>query len=647
MSLLKVSVAAATLFLGSVSAQAESNILFVLDASGSMWGKVGGATKMSVAKSALPQLMSQVPVGTKLGLLVYGHRNKTSCEDVELVLPMGSANTDSVGSALKALTPIGKTPIAHSLEQASAAFPAGSEKDSNSIVLISDGIETCDGDPCGVAGKLAAANIKVKVHVVGFDISDKDRAALECIATNGNGKYFPANSPEGFGEAVSEAIQTAQAEPEPAPEPAPAPAPEPAAPKGPARQLYFEDAFSGDDLTEEWEITNPNPDGYIVEDGALLIVNSQAAGFAQPDTPNIVQLKRELPKGDWDLVANFRIKLDTGADQLWLGLRRDENNYIGARLSSIHDGVKPDMFGGIDVDVVKRSNGQDSKFTKTAVDKGRGGAAPGGDNPYQAIQSLDKEGAVLTLSKRGRQFFASLTLNGVKDDQGNPVTVKTDALTTLRVPGPVALAVGKWDGRNPGDTTVLVDKLEVFAVGADQAAPPEPAPKQSPVAPDGGENGDTGNGNSGAGGDRRSERINLLSPKNGGAVLAAPHDIWLATADDKEKETQWLRTSEECIYMFRDESSATFDTFTVFIDQETDNNPHEIELLAGDEGATGQFRHIANCAFENTAPAKSPYQACKFEPVTAQYLKVKLGKGFNNESQIRATEFQLLGELAP
>jgi hypothetical protein len=606
-----------------------------------MWGKVGGATKMSVAKSALPQLMSQVPAGTKLGLLVYGHRDKSSCEDVELVVPMGSGNTESVGSALKALTPIGKTPIAHSLEQASSAFPAGSEKDSNSIVLISDGIETCDGDPCSVAGKLAAANIKVKVHVVGFDISDKDRAALECIAANGNGKYFSADSPDGFGEAVSEAIQTAQAEPEPAPEPVPPPVPEPEAPKEPERQLYFEDAFSGDALTEEWEVTNPNPDSYIVEDDALLMVNSQAAGFAQPDTPNIVQLQRELPKGDWDLVANIRIKLDTGADQFWLGLRKDENNYIGARLASVHDGVKPDMFGGIDVEVVKRSNGQDSKFTRTAVDKGRGVAAPGGDNPYQAIQSLDKEGAVLTLSKRGRQFFATLTLNGVKDDQGNPVTVKTDPLTALRAPGPIALAVGKWDGRNPGDTTVTVDKLEVFTVGADQAAPIEPAPSQSPAAPEGNPNSDTGNS------DRRSERINLLSPKNGGAVLAAPHDIWLATADDKETETQWLRTSEECIYMFRDERSATFDTFTVFIDQETDNNPNEIELLAGDEGATGQFRRIANCAFENTASEKSPYQSCKFEPVTAHYLKVKLGKGFNNASQIRATEFQLFGELAP
>ena len=464
MTLPKIAVTVAALLFITMSAEAASNILFVLDSSGSMWGKVDGKTKMSIAKSALPQLLGEVPSGTKLGLLVYGHRDKSSCEDVELLLPMGDASADSVGSALTRIKPIGKTPIALALEQASTAFPAGTEKDSNSVVLISDGIETCNGDPCAVAGKLAAANIRVKVHVVGFDISQEDRAALECIAANGNGKYFSASSPEGFTEAVSEAIETAQADPEPAPEPEPAaqpePAPEPA--KEPERTLYFEDGFAGDDLTEQWEVVNPDPNGYIVEDDSLLIVNSKIAGFAEADTPNLVKLGKELPKGDWDLEANLRVNLETGRDQVWLGLREDEANYVGARLSSYHNGMIAGMGGEIVIDVVKRANGEESKFSTLAA-KGSGYVD---DDLQKVIESLKTDGGVLTLSKRGRKFFASLTLNGVKDDQGKPRRVMTESLTALRLPGSASIAVGKFDNRN-GDTTIYMDKLEIFSVIAE------------------------------------------------------------------------------------------------------------------------------------------------------------------------------------
>lgn len=91
--------------------------------------------------------------------MVYGHRDKTSCQDVELLLPLGEVSEQSVAAALANVTPTGKTPIAYSLGQAPDAFKGQPETAGCSIALISDGIETCDGDPCDVAARLAGSGI--------------------------------------------------------------------------------------------------------------------------------------------------------------------------------------------------------------------------------------------------------------------------------------------------------------------------------------------------------------------------------------------------------------------------------------------------------------------------------------------------------
>jgi hypothetical protein len=140
-------------------------------------------------------------------------------------------------------------------------------------------------------------------------------------------------------------------------------------------------------------------------------------------------------------------------------------------------------------------------------------------------------------------------------------------------------------------------------------------------------------------------RMNLLSPKNGGALLAAPSPAWSQTADDEEGETERMETGEEAVYGFLSERSATFDTFAVLINQARGSNPEKIELLAGDEGPTGHFDPIAICTFKNLELAGSPYQLCRFVPVTARYLKVRLLAAFSSD-YVTTTEFQLLGEIA-
>ena len=90
-------------------------------------------------------------------------------------------------------------------------------EENNHVVLISDGIETCEGDPCKVAADLVAKGLNVRVHVVGFDVDADAREQLQCIAEAGNGMYFDAQSAQALQQAVIEVRAVAQAEPEPEP----------------------------------------------------------------------------------------------------------------------------------------------------------------------------------------------------------------------------------------------------------------------------------------------------------------------------------------------------------------------------------------------------------------------------------------------
>ena len=161
-SIVALSLLAATLaVLQPTVAKAETNMLFIMDASNSMWGQIDGTAKIETAKSTLGELLADLPEGTVPGLMVYGHRSEGDCADVELVSPFGDSTAADIDAAIQGLTPRGKTPIAASLEQSAVAFE-GREEENNAVVLISDGIETCEGDPCAAAGALIERGINVK-----------------------------------------------------------------------------------------------------------------------------------------------------------------------------------------------------------------------------------------------------------------------------------------------------------------------------------------------------------------------------------------------------------------------------------------------------------------------------------------------------
>ncbi|WKZ56654.1 MAG: VWA domain-containing protein [Bdellovibrionota bacterium] len=196
----------------SAVAHAATDVLFLLDVSGSMRASVQGEVKIDSARKALLGALSEVPEGSHVGIRLYGHRvpqnNKTdSCKDSELSIPMGLPDAAKIASLLESVSPLGYTPTAYSLEQSQNDFSIDRESE-KVIILLSDGEETCGGDPKATVERLIANGFNVRVYTVGFDVNAKAESELKAIAQAGNGKYFRAANSGELSAALKEATVT-------------------------------------------------------------------------------------------------------------------------------------------------------------------------------------------------------------------------------------------------------------------------------------------------------------------------------------------------------------------------------------------------------------------------------------------------------
>ncbi len=188
-----------------------SPILFIYDASGSMWGQIEGKTKMEIATGVLSTTVDELPDGQPVGLMAYGHREKGNCEDVEFLAEMDNTDKARLHQALKGIKPLGKTPLAHSTLLAIGKLREASRK--ATIILITDGIESCDGDICEVATAAKTEGIDFRLHIVGFGLKDEETEQLRCAAKAGEGRYYDAADADGLSAVLREAAATTVDEP--------------------------------------------------------------------------------------------------------------------------------------------------------------------------------------------------------------------------------------------------------------------------------------------------------------------------------------------------------------------------------------------------------------------------------------------------
>ena len=189
--------------------EATTHIELILDASGSMWAKLGSSTRIEVAKDALGKIIDDLSErkGIAVGLRVYGHRTN-DCKDTKLEIPIGPLDGKKMKAFIGKIKPKGKTPIAYSLQEAAKDF----RKDftgSKVIILVTDGLESCNGDPCAAAKALAEKGIVSKIHVVGFGMDKKSVSQLECIVKPSGGLLLEANSAAELAKAFDTIVKTA------------------------------------------------------------------------------------------------------------------------------------------------------------------------------------------------------------------------------------------------------------------------------------------------------------------------------------------------------------------------------------------------------------------------------------------------------
>ncbi|MER9401604.1 VWA domain-containing protein [Mesorhizobium sp. M0615] len=253
------SVAAALLLLSMTSLGFAANkVIIILDASGSMWAQIDGKPKLEIARESLRTVLQSVPGDDEIGLMAYGHREKGSCDDIELIVPPQAGSASAISAAADSMKFLGKTPLTAAVKQAAEALKYTEDK--ATVVLITDGLETCEGDPCALGKELEASGVDFTVDVVGFGLTADEGKQIACLADNTGGKYIQASDEKALQEALVETV--AAPAPAPAPEPAPAPAPEPAKPEFnfiPSVVM----AEGGDPITDgnAWEVYKAKADG--------------------------------------------------------------------------------------------------------------------------------------------------------------------------------------------------------------------------------------------------------------------------------------------------------------------------------------------------------------------------------------------------
>lgn len=196
-------------------AQGKPNTILVLDGSGSMWGQIDGVAKITIAQEVIAELLADFPAEEGLGLTVYGHRTRGSCTDIETIVAPAPGTAGDIIAAVNAIKPLGSTPMTDSVIAAAQSLRYTEE--AATVILVSDGIETCNPDPCAAARLLEEAGIAFTTHVVGFDVSDPAALAqMQCLAAETGGQFLTASNAQELDLAMAAIVSESVPEPEPA-----------------------------------------------------------------------------------------------------------------------------------------------------------------------------------------------------------------------------------------------------------------------------------------------------------------------------------------------------------------------------------------------------------------------------------------------
>ncbi|MEM9733776.1 MAG: VWA domain-containing protein [Pseudomonadota bacterium] len=424
-----------TLGAGLLPAQAQSGatnkIMLVFDSSGSMRKKVEGRSRMASAKQAVSQVMGTLDGNTEIGLVAYGHRRGKDCSDMQVVAEPALGQGGAIARAVDNMSPLGETPIADAVRM--AAEVAAYDELPATVVLVTDGEESCGGDPCALADELEQKGQDFTAHVIGFGYGDGQVAGAACLAEKTGGQYIAAADADQLASAL---VQTVSA---------------PVAPTGVS---FASDDFDGESLGESWTVVNPDPESYVVEDGVLLAATSGFSylGRNKKMPNNVFTWNGDLPSGDFDMAVDFKAEFAQSTKAIAeVGLYTDQKNAVVASLW--RSGTSNN---GMFIQVMATQNGKNKEARLRVA---TGSCCPRAFNMDEVLKQMEDKGGRLILQRRGRKMAARLELNGWTPNDKSPSTFITDEVLVLRPKGKPAIFGGSWGGNQVN--IVYFDRFEI------------------------------------------------------------------------------------------------------------------------------------------------------------------------------------------
>ncbi len=636
---------------------AETNVLFIVDASGSMKKMVESDARMDVAKKVLGETLTAMPADAQLGLIVYGHRKAKDCTDIELVAPIGGEDAASINKIVQGLKAIGETPISESLRKAAKSFKAFKGQQ-NSIILVTDGLEECKGDPCAAAQELKDAGLDVAVNVVGFTLGAEEGKALQCVADITGGKYYAANDAKGLTDAlqavqkqVQETVVVQTAAP-------PKVNDDILAAKNGGTLVYAPNDNWSTINTEDFK--RPSYDGegvwsfkdgkpatfdrievlidragdYNLKDFEVLAGDDAAGPFRSLGSFTTMDAK-VMPEG-WqafkfpETTAKFvKVVFKTYHNG---GYIRGHRMRIPGKIDESAPAVEKTELGG--EDVLSGKNGG------TLV------SAP--NDKWETLNTDNFSGP--TYEGEGIWSFrdnkpAKLSRIEIQILKGGDYNVKDfEVLTSDNAAGPFR-SIGAFTTQN---AKVMPDGWQVFAL-------PETSARYVKVQFKSYHSGGYIAGHAlrlfgtiddaAAPVDKTAdvEGSNLLAQSAGGMLLVSPNDEWAKLNDGKpDRATTY---NGQGIWAFKDEKPAIIEAVDIQVPYRHDYSLKEFEVLVGNEGPTGTFRSVGVFTAANLKVMPDGWQRFTFPKAEAKYVKIDFKSGWG--SYIAAHEVGIIGTPAP
>lgn len=305
---------------GGARADEAPTVVFLLDGSGSMWGKLGTdkRAKFDFARDALRQTLPRIKPDVRLGLASFGHRRKGTCSDAEVIAPPEPGNPERLAAPLEKLNAMGKGPLVQGLREAAAAIGTAAPA---SIVLIYDDVDNCGQDVCAAADAIAKANPKLSVHAIGLGLDKTRLQQMSCVATLTGGKLYDAQDAAGMATALDRIVTLANlvpsAEPETAKDAKEAPAEASAPPADAPPGLYLTAGLGPDSATLEspvrWRVTKAGSDGELIREArAPALVEKVSPGTYEVEARLGLAAARQSVDVKADAPTPVRVNLNAG-----------------------------------------------------------------------------------------------------------------------------------------------------------------------------------------------------------------------------------------------------------------------------------------------------------------------------------------------